>query len=267
MPNDLTIDEKGRAVAPEPRRTRRGNETSQMLAIIERAATDPAVDMDKLERLIRMRKEIVEDQAEKAFIGAMNAAQAEMKTIAADAENKQTSSKYATYAKLDRVLRPIYTKHGFSLSFDEADSTKPDHVRIICLVSHEDGHTRTYRKDMPTDGKGARGGAVMSTTHATGAASSYGARYLLKGIFNIAVGEEDRDGNPAPEGPAGFLSPDQIEELRTLINDFDAEEAKVVSIVTQSDATTLEEMPARFFGQAKAQLNAFARRQREKGLL
>jgi hypothetical protein len=52
---------------------------------------------------------------------------------------------------------------------------------------------------MPSDGKGAKGGDVMTKTHATGAAMSYGARYLLKFIFNIAVGEEDSDGNvPTP---------------------------------------------------------------------
>jgi hypothetical protein len=48
---------------------------------------------------------------------------------------------------------------------------------------------------MPADGKGAKGGDVMTKTHATGAAMSYGARYLLKYIFNVAVGEDDNDGN------------------------------------------------------------------------
>jgi hypothetical protein len=48
---------------------------------------------------------------------------------------------------------------------------------------------------MPSDGKGAKGGDVMTKTHATGAAESYGMRYLLKMIFNIAIGEEDNDGN------------------------------------------------------------------------
>jgi hypothetical protein len=50
---------------------------------------------------------------------------------------------------------------------------------------------------MPADGKGAKGGDVMTKTHATGAAVSYGQRYLLKMIFNLAVGEVDDDGNGA----------------------------------------------------------------------
>jgi hypothetical protein len=62
---------------------------------------------------------------------------------------------------------------------------------------------------MPADGKGAKGGDVMTRTHATGSALSYGMRYLLKMIFNVAVGEDDDDGNDAdeprkPKGPDGF---------------------------------------------------------------
>ena len=65
---------------------------------------------------------------------------------------------------------------------------------------------------MPADGKGAKGGDVMTKTHASGAAISYGSRYLLKAIFNLAIGEEDADGNAShgqtmPEGQkADFLT-------------------------------------------------------------
>lgn len=182
------------------------SEAHALITAIERAARDPNVDIDKMQRLFSMRKEIAQEIAEREFNAAMNACQAEMRPIAADAENPQTRSKYATYAKLDKVLRPIYTKHGFSISYDEADSPKPEHVRCLAYVSHSGGYTRTYRRDMPADGKGAKGGDVMTKTHAVGSAHSYGDRYLLKGIFNIAIGEDDTDGNDpkqtvqAPDG-------------------------------------------------------------------
>jgi hypothetical protein len=172
---------------------------ASLLNVIARAAADPNVDIDKLERLLQMQERVLAREAEAAFNTAMNAAQGEMRPIAANASNPQTKSRYATYDKLDRVLRPIYVAHGFSLSFDEGDSPKPEHVRVICYVSHTGGHTRTYHRDMPADGKGAKGGDVMTKTHAAGAAGSYGARYLLKGIFNISVGEEDEDGNTRAE--------------------------------------------------------------------
>jgi len=64
-------------------------------------------------------------------------------------------------------------------------------------LSHASGHTRTYSCDMPADGKGAKGNDVMTKTHAAGSAMSYGQRYLLKLIFNVAIGEQDDDGNGA----------------------------------------------------------------------
>lgn len=170
-------------------------EASALIQVISRAASDPAVDINKLERLMEMHERITAKEAEKAFTVSMAACQADLRQIAPDADNPQTRSKYATYAKLDSVLRPIYTKHGFALSFGEADSPKPDHVRVTCDVSHIGGFTKTYHRDMPADGKGAKGGDVMTKTHAAGAAGSYGARYLLKGIFNVAIGEYDNDGN------------------------------------------------------------------------
>jgi hypothetical protein len=170
-----------------------------LLEVIARAARDPNVDIDKMERLLAMQERVQARQAEIAFNEAMTAAQSEMRPISTDASNPQTRSRYATFAKLDKALRPIYTNHGFSLSFDEGDAPRPDYVRVLCHVAHVAGHSRTYRRDMPADGKGAKGGDVMTKTHAAGAAGSYGARYLLKGIFNVAIGEDDTDGNvPIP---------------------------------------------------------------------
>ena len=93
------------------------------------------------------------------------------------------------------MLRPIYTNGGFSLSFDTGKDAPEGCVRVLCYVSHKSGHSRTYHVDMPADGKGAKGGDVMTKTHAVGAGMSYGMRYLLKMIFNVAVGEDDVDGN------------------------------------------------------------------------
>jgi hypothetical protein len=177
------------------------------MSTFERLASTPGMNVDNLERLMQMHERMQARSAEQQFNAAMSAAQQEMRSISADAENPQTHSRYASYAQLDRALRPIYTKHGFGVSYDTVDSAKEDHVRVLAYVTHSGGHARTYRADMPADGKGARGGDVMTKTHATGAAMSYGMRYLLKMIWNVAVGEDDRDGNAPPEKntePAGF---------------------------------------------------------------
>jgi len=235
---------------PAPR-----TETAAVLNMIERAARDPAVDIDKLQRLMEMRKETQKEAAEMAFNASMRFAQAEMRPVSADANNPQTRSRYATYAKLDKALRPIYTKHGFALSFDEADSPKPDHIRVLCYVSHDAGFTRTYRKDMPADGKGAKGGDVMTKTHATGAAASYGARYLLKGIFNVAVGEDDRDGNDPVN--SATVTDDQAVDLLAMIESTGADKGKFLAYFK---VERLNELPAKSYRTAVDMLNARARK-------
>lgn len=174
------------------------SEAVAFLHMIERASRDESVDIEKMERLMAMHERMVAKQAEADFNDAMAACQREIITISADATNPQTRSKYATYAKLDSKLRPIYTKHGISLSYGTEPAASADHVRVIAYVARG-GYTRKYQIDMPNDGKGAKGGDVMTKTHAQGAGIAYGMRYLLKAIFNVSVGEEDRDGN-APDG-------------------------------------------------------------------
>jgi ERF superfamily len=164
--------------------------------MFERLACDPNVSVKKLERLMALKERADARTAEMAFNAAMADAQEEMRPIAADASNPQTHSRYASYAQLDRALRPIYTRHGFALSFN-TDDAPADQVRVLCEVSHRGGHSKLYRIDMPADGKGAKGGDVMTRTHATGSAVSYGKRYLVNMIWNVSIGESDDDGNAA----------------------------------------------------------------------
>ena len=170
------------------------SDASALVSVIERVAMSPDVDITKLEKMLDMQERIFNREAERSFNASMAKAQAEMGPVSYDAENSQTRSKYATYSAIDRAVRPIYTRHGFALSFN-TEPTTDGYVRVVCIVSHRDGHSRTYTADMPADGLGAKGGAVMTKTHAAGSAMSYGQRYLLKLIFNVAVGEDDTDGN------------------------------------------------------------------------
>jgi ERF superfamily len=170
------------------------------LAMIEKVATTPNINVDTLDRLLAMQERVMLSNAEEEFNEKMTACQMEMKSIVADAENPQTRSKYATYQKLDRALRPLYTKHGFAISFNTAPIDGKEAVRVLAYVSRG-RFTRPYQVDVPADGKGAKGGDVMTKTHAVGAAMSYGARYLLKFIFNVAVGEDDTDGNTPKDKP------------------------------------------------------------------
>lgn len=182
------------------------SDNAAMMAMIARAASDSTVDIEKMERLWAMKERMDARDAEIAFNAALSRVQQKMGRIGTDRTNSQTRSDYATYGKLDSVLRPIYTSEGFSLSFG-TEPAADGMVGMVCFVSHSAGHTRTYRANVPSDGKGAKGGDVMTKTHAFGSGTSYGMRYLLKMIFNVAIGEEDDDGNSAGgAGGAGDFS-------------------------------------------------------------
>lgn len=174
-----------------------------------RLAIDKGAPIETIERLVALMKDERAFKAEREFNEALSRVQSKITRVAPDLENGQTHSRYASYAAIDRLIRPIYSEEGFSLSFTEEDCPKPEHVRIVCFVS-KGAHTRQYRKDMPADGKGAKGGDVMTKTHAAAAADSYAKRYLVKDIFNVAIGEDDNDGNGAN---GRLMDPTQIEEL------------------------------------------------------
>lgn len=192
------------------------------MSLFERLARDPGASVEKIERLMALWERQELRKAEAAFNRAMAKAQKAMRPVLTDSENSQTNSRYPSYEALDNAIRPIYTRHGFGLSFDSGKSDLPECVLVLCYVSHDAGFTRTYKIDMPADGKGAKGGAVMTRTHATGSAMTYGQRYLLKLIFNVAVSIDD-DGNRAgktqPANRAELHKPDEFDAWWDFLQD------------------------------------------------
>jgi hypothetical protein len=220
---------------------------TSILQVIERAASDPAVDIDKMERLMAMHERIVARDAEAAWNDAMAACQKEVRQVAPDAYNPQTKSRYASYSALDAVLRPVYTKHGFAISYDSDASPVEECIRVIAIVMRG-GFSRTYKIDMPRDGKGAKGGDVMTKTHATGAGMQYGMRYLLKAIFNIAIGDLDNDGNapreesaPDPEGKKALEACGSLGSLQTAWKALTAAQRKTLSAVKDECKKRIED--------------------------
>lgn len=191
-----------------------------LMQVITRAASDPTVDVDKLERMMAMYERIDSRRSDQSFSDAMSIAQGEMRPIARDSTNSQTYSKYASYGALDNELRPIYTKYGFGLSFSTVDCPKAEHIRVECRVSHRDGHVERPFLDMPVVTKGPKGNDLMTLTHATMSAVSYARRGLLKMIFNLAEGEFDDDGNGGKkdERPV-YLTDEQQQNISQILNE------------------------------------------------
>lgn len=228
-----------------------GDNAALLLQTLARAASDPNADIDKVERLFAMHERLVEAQAKTDFFAALSSAQQEMRPVLKNAKNDMTRSRYATYAQLDEAVRPIYTRHGIGVTFSTA-SPNPDVVRIIATAS-KGGYSRDYQIDMPADGKGARGNTVMTRTHALGSATTYGQRYLLKLIFNLAETSDanDDDGNAASRVECEPISAEQEKAIYGLIADSDTQ---IGTFLKYFQIHSIEEMRTDQFGKAVAML-------------
>jgi hypothetical protein len=164
--------------------------------VISRAAQDPNFDVDKLERLVAMQEAQQQRQADQQFNNALAAAEAEMEPIRTDANNPQTRSRFATFGRLDSAARPIYTKHGFGVSWNTEPSGDPNIIRTVGTLTN--GMTsRRYQWDNPIETKGAKGTEFTTRTWAQSSAFTYSKRILLTAMFNLAVSDLDDDGATA----------------------------------------------------------------------
>lgn len=206
------------------------------------------MDMDRAERLFKMHQEIVKQEAEAAFNGAMARAQSKMVPIINNAYNAQTSSRYAKLAAINKSIVPIYTAEGLSISFNSAEA-KEGLFRTIALVSHEAGHTRTYYKDLPLDNVGMAGKVNKTELHALGSTSSYSRRYLVCEIFNLST-EDDDDGNagggklgpePDAEGEKLLRAAGSLDALKKAWSALTVEQRKSLNEVMGECRRTIEE--------------------------
>jgi ERF superfamily len=227
-----------------------------LLQMIGSLAARTDIPIERVERLIALQERMEDRAAAAEYNIAMSAAQAEMEPIRADLRNKQTSSKYASHAALDRAIRPIYSKHGLSLSFDTADVATADTIRVVCKITHK-SHVETPHLDVPADGKGAKGGDVMTKTHAMGSAVSYGIRILIRMVFNLAIFgmKEDDDGNAA--GATALITEEQVRELSQLIT---STKSDLDAFLKFFKIGALPELPTKRLQQALKMLQTKAKR-------
>lgn len=154
-----------------------------------------AKDVVIAREILAMIREEEERKSAQAFNAAMLLAQSEIPPITRDTFNKHTNSKWAKLEKISRIADPIIRGHGFTLSYGMATSPLADHYRVVCDVSHRDGHVRRYEADVGMDSKGPKGEGNKSLAQGSGSSVTYARRYLKVMIFDIVIEGEDNDGN------------------------------------------------------------------------
>ena len=171
-----------------------------LLAVIERAARDPSVDIDKMERLLAMQERVQEGRAKQAFTEAKIAMRPELPEVTMKGHiiirDKQTNAitqdtPFARFEDIHDAVVPVLSRHGFDLKFRNGLSADGK-VQVTTILTHIDGHEETTDFVLPHDSSGSK-----NSVQAVGSSTSYGKRYGTLAILNIKVAGEDDDGEKA----------------------------------------------------------------------
>ena len=149
------------------------NGPAPVLALIERMATDPNADVEKLERLMAMYERQVERRAREDFAAAFVALKPELPQVKRGRFNSQTQSYYAALEDIIEVVDPILHKHGFGIATKVIEQTET-RVVVRAELWHQGGHVEHTDVNMPLDGVGLGGKANKTPLHATASAITYG---------------------------------------------------------------------------------------------
>lgn len=189
-------------IAPTPP----NQESTAIIQVIERAALNPEVDIDKMERLLQMQERVLDRQALMAYSAAMAAMQTELPSITE--RGKTNTGYYATLEDIVDTVRPIMKKHGFAVSF--RIETQERGIQVTGVLMHQDGHREETSMLLPADTSGSK-----NAVQAFGSSTSYGKRYVLCALLNITTRGQDDDGHSA--APVKLVTPFQAGQLKQLI--------------------------------------------------
>lgn len=155
-------------------------------------AIQSGADIDKLERLMAMKERWDKEQARKAFLDAMTDFQTECpdlrktKRVHFETSKGSTEYHYAPLADIDRQIKGLMKKHGLSKRWEIKDNGEK--IKVICLVSHRDGHTETTEMEASADMSGSK-----NAIQGKGSAIEYMKRYTLIGALGLTTADTDID--------------------------------------------------------------------------
>jgi hypothetical protein len=203
------------------------------LAMIERAARDPQVDLAKLQGLMAMKKEVEADRASIAFAEAFAELQFDLPTIdrtgtivvysktdrekpggvPAGAQPIQQTP-YATLDDIIEALRKPLHAHGFSLRF-EYETIADGKLATTAFLRHRGGHEISAKSPpLQHDSTGSK-----NNVQAVGSSLTYGRRYALMAVVPIvshAPQDADDDGKAAGAAP---IDADQLVKVQELLEE------------------------------------------------
>ena len=218
-------------------------DVSPMFAMIERAARDPAVDIDKLERLMQMKVNADALSARAAYDAAMADLQPALPSIgergAAKVDGK-TRYTYALWEDINTAIKPVLMAHGFALTFR---TNTTNGITVTGVLSHRAGHREETTITMPADPGGGK-----NAVQAVASSVSYGKRYTASALLNLTSHGEDDD---AYRAAVETLSDEQVIEIEKMLEATGSDKAKFLRWLK---VESIGAIPAKSFPAVMAQL-------------
>lgn len=222
------------------------NGDNAIISMIERAARDPSVDIDKMERLMAMQERMVAQRAQAAFASAFAQMQMELPSIAERGKGHGNIT-YATWEDINDAVKPVLAKHGFGLRFEVGRAG--ERLSITGVLMHREGHSERTMMELPADTSGSK-----NAVQAVGSSTSYGKRYVASALLNLTSRlPEDRDDDGQRGGGAASISDQEAMDLRDLV---DAVGADVAKFCRHMKINSLAELPASRLSEAQRALEA-----------
>ena len=236
------LDEMDRANVPTTVETMSGG----ILNVIARAAADPSVDIDKMERLLEMQERVIARDAKAAYFAALAEMQPNLPVIEEHGgikdRNGKVQSTYALWEDVNEAIRPILVQYGFALSF-KVRRTEGE-IITTGVLSHRGGHSEETELSLPTDTSGSK-----NAVQAVGSSTSYGKRYTAFALLNITSKGEDDDGDKG--GRDASVSREQLDTLLGVADAVGADKAKFCRIFK---VDSLRDIPAKQYDEALRKL-------------
>jgi hypothetical protein len=220
---------EGRAVSAQVIKT----DAAKILEVITKAAKDPSVDVDKLDRLMGMYERIKASTAKEAFAAALAELQPLLPVITergrievtdkADRSKVIQSTGYARWEDINQAIRAPLAEHGFALSFRTglADDGK---ITVTGILSHRDGHAEETTITLPHDSTGSK-----NAVQAVGSSTSYGKRYTACALLNITSRGEDDDAFSSC--PNDWITEHQVADLVALMEEVNADRTRFLNFL------------------------------------
>jgi hypothetical protein len=214
-------------------RVERAAPAETFAGVLMQMLADPNIPADKMEVVMKMRREVLGDQAREAFMEHFAALSAEMPQVERDGtvelvKDGRSMGKYAftTIENMDTILRPLLAKHGFAISFASVDNKES--ITITGTLSGW-GWERTSTYTLPPDA-----GPGRNALQARGSSRRYAKRYIVDDLVNVVRKGKDDDARGAMEA---LIDATQVKELVTLIRATATDEAAFLKVmVTGSES-------------------------------